>query len=342
MQQLLNTLYIQTDGLVLNLDSENVLIKKDKSLLQRIPLHHLGGITIIGRSILTSSLIAKCVEDGRHISYFDSIGRFQYRIEGPVSGNVLLRQAQHDVRRDQHKTEEAAKSFVIGKLMNTRTNILRMMRERKVEDEKLVASTKEMKRDITKLLSNEMNLDTIRGIEGMNARRYFASFGEWIRLEQRPVFSYTKRSRRPPLDRINALLSFSYRLMLNDVTAAVQGVGMDPQVGYLHELRPGRPALALDLLEELRPLCDRFCFSLINRKQLGEHDFQVQEGGAIYLNEKGRKLVIVAYQDHKQKEISHPILQQTLSLGVLPHIQARLFARYLRGDQVAYVPFTYK
>ncbi|MBE3102738.1 MAG: CRISPR-associated endonuclease Cas1, partial [Bacilli bacterium] len=223
MQQLLNTLYIQTDGLVLNLDSENVVIKKDNSLLQRIPLHHLGGITIMGRSILTSPLIAKCAEDGRHISYFDSIGRFQYRIEGPVSGNVLLRQAQHDARRNQQKTEEAAKSFVIGKLTNTRSNMLRMMRERNVEDEKILTSTKDMKRDIVKLLSNEMNIDTIRGIEGMNARRYFASFGEWTRLDQRLVFSFTKRSRRPPLDRVNALISFAYRLMLNDVTAAVQG-----------------------------------------------------------------------------------------------------------------------
>lgn len=344
MEQLLNTLFIQTEGLVLSLDQETVVIKKDKALVQRIPLHHLGGIAIFGRVILTSPFIAKCAAEGRNITYFNEFGRFQYRIEGPLSGNVLLRQAQFRTRENCEKTVMAAKSIVVGKILNSRRNILRVIRENKIEDKRIKALAIEMKRDIQKLLDNELTIDEVRGIEGMNARRYFSIFNDWIKPERRGDFVFTKRTRRPPLDPVNAALSFSYSLMLNDVSAAIQGTGMDYQIGFLHDLRPGRPALALDLLEEFRPLCERFVFSLINRQQLSKTDFmkEAQGGGAVYLNEQGRRKLIVAYQEWKKKELMHPVLKRNIAYGLIPHIQARLFARYLREDQSVYIPFTYR
>ncbi|MFX3629265.1 MAG: type I-C CRISPR-associated endonuclease Cas1c [Ectobacillus sp.] len=344
MEQLLNTLFVQTEGLVLSLEQENVVIKKDQVIVQRIPLHHLGSIAVLGRVILTSPLIAKCAADGRSIAYFNEVGKYQYRIEGPVSGNILLRQAQFQAHENEDKTILIAKTIVIGKISNCRNNILRIIRENKLEVEGIKAIAAEMKRDMQKLLNNDYTLDEVRGIEGMNARRYFSVFNEWIKQERRNDFVFERRTRRPPLDRVNAALSFAYSLMLSDVTAAVQGTGMDHQLGFLHALRPGRPALALDLLEEFRPLCDRLIFSLINRQQLSKTDFikEAHGNGAVYLNDQGRKKVIVAYQEHKKREIMHPVLKRNVQYGLIPHIQARLFARYLREDQSVYIPFTYR
>lgn len=344
MEQLLNTLFIQTEGIVLSLDQENVLLKKDEKLLQRVPLHHLGNISVFGRVIITSPLIAKCVAEGRGITYYDSIGRFQYRIEGSSTGNVLLRQAQFYAKEDNEKAALAAKSFVIGKLSNSRQNILRIIRENKLEDQSYKEVAREMKRDIEKLINNKYTLDEVRGLEGMNARRYFSIFNEWIKADRRKDFSFNKRTRRPPLDPVNATMSFVYSLMLNDVTSAIQGTGMDHQVGFLHEVRSGRSSLALDLLEESRPLCDRFVISLINRQQLKRSDFRFEgkNKGAVYLNDEGRKKVIVAYQEWKKREVHHPVLEKSIPYGLIPHIQARLLARFIRGDQVAYIPFTLK
>lgn len=344
MEQMLNTLFVQTEGLLLSLEQENVVIKDNEKVLQRIPLHHLGSIAVFGRIILTSPLITKCVGDGRNIAYFDSIGRFQYRIEGPLSGNILLRRAQFRNYENKYKQVVTAKTIVIAKITNCRSNVMRIVRENKLEDKYSKKVVNEMKRDINKLLENEMEIDEVRGIEGMNARRYFSIFNEWIKPERRQDFVFTNRTRRPPLDPINAVLSFLYRLALNDITAAVQGVGLDHQLGFLHELRPGRPSLALDLLEEFRPLCDRLAFSLINRQQLKKGDFitEAKGKGAVYLNDKGRKKVIVAYQEYKKREVMHPLLKKDVQYGMIPHLQARIFARYLRGDLSAYIPFVYR
>jgi CRISPR-associated protein Cas1 len=309
----------------------------------QVPLHHLGAVYCIGDVTVSTALLQRCAADGRCIVFLDWSGRFQARVEGPVSGNVLLRRAQHETLTDPGRTLALARTFVAAKIQNARQIILRGARE--AADPADVLPLQNLARHIAEQvprLEAAADTDVVRGVEGDVARRYFEVFGRLVR-EDREVFAMNGRTRQPPRDRMNALLSFLYTLLTADCASAVEGVGLDPQVGYLHVLRPGRPALALDLVEEFRALlADRLALTLINRRQLAASDFEDRPGGAVTLKEAGRKAVLVAYQQRKQEELTHPVTGEKTPLGLVPHVQARLLARYLRGDIEAYAPFLYR
>lgn len=343
MHQLLNTLYITTEGAYLRVDHETLKVEVGKETKLQIPVHHLGGVVCFGDVMVSPAAMARCAEDGRFVVLLDRNGKFQARVEGPVSGNVLLRCAQHDAMSDVARTLAIARNIVAGKIQNTRQIVLRAAREANepADVDALKGTAEALGNAVLRLPSCE-DVDRVRGIEGESARAYFAIFDRMVR-EDRATFKMDGRSRRPPTDPINALLSFLYALLMNDCVAAVEGVGLDPQMGFLHALRPGRAALALDLMEELRSvLADRLALTLINRKQVAARHFVNRPGGAVHLEEEGRKEVIVAYQKRKQEEITHPVLDQKMPLGLVPHVQARLLARVLRGDLEAYPPYLYR
>jgi CRISPR-associated protein Cas1 len=284
--------------------------------------------------------LARCAEDGRAVTLLDRNGRFKARVVGPTGGNVLLRRAQHAALSDPPRTLAVARHIVAGKLQNERQVLLRGAREALGPDDgaALGSGARAIAQGIA---ATEWagDLDTLRGVEGTAAREYFAVFDRLVR-DDRATFRMAGRNRRPPLDPINALLSFCYTLLTTDCVAALEGCGLDPQVGFLHALRPGRPALGLDLMEELRaPVADRLALTLINRKQLTAGDFEARPGGAVSLTDAGRKRVVLAYQERKADEVPHRLLDRKVPLGLVPHIQARLLARHLRGDLDYYPPF---
>lgn len=343
MHQILNTLYVTTQGAYLHLDHDTLRVEIDGSTQLQVPLHHLGGLVCFGNILVSAALLSRCCDDGRSLVFLDRNGRFKGRVEGRVSGNVLLRRAQHLALEDPTKVSSISRNIVAGKIHNARKVVLRGSRE--AEDSEDVQKLKETAQNMSSVLNrlrSASDLDVIRGHEGECASLYFGVFERMIR-QDRESFRLEKRTRRPPLDRMNALLSFLYTLLLNDCVAAAEGVGLDPQVGFLHALRPGRPALALDLMEELRAvLADRLVLTLVNRKQIQNKDFRERPGGAIHLLDEPRKEVIVAYQKRKQEEIEHPVLKQKIPFGLVPHVQARLLARHLRGDLEDYPPFLYR
>lgn len=338
MRHLLNTLYVMTQGAYLHLEGETLVVEIERQKRLQVPLHHLGSVVIFGDIMASPAALHRCADDGRGVVLLDRRGQFKARLEGPLTGNILLRQAQHRAAATQ--VLELARAFVAGKLRNARQIILRGARDsgHAADQEALRHSGRLLAGHIRRLPSQE-NLDEVRGVEGDGARIYFAAVRYLIRSDAREIFAFERRSRRPPLDRFNALISFLYTLLVHDCRSAVEGVGLDAQLGFLHAVRPGRPALALDLMEEFRPLVDRLALTLINRSQLTEKDFDLRPGGAVYLSESGRKTVLAAYQQRKQEELSHPLLQQPVPFGLLPHIQARLLARVLRGDMEGYLPF---
>ncbi|MBU4231749.1 MAG: type I-C CRISPR-associated endonuclease Cas1c [Proteobacteria bacterium] len=343
MKTLLNTLYVQTSGAYLRLDHETLKVEIDKEVRLQVPLHHLGSLVLFGEVMVSPALLGRCAQDGRSVTWLSRSGRFLGRLEGPVSGNVLLRRAQHQAMDSPLLSLEVARNLVAGKLKNQRHVILRSARETDdSRDHELLSHTAQILAEILLQLPAVADPDTLRGLEGAAARHYFAGFSSMIRAD-RETFAITGRTRRPPLDPTNALLSFLYALLLSDCVAGAQGVGLDPQMGLLHGLRPGRPSLGLDLMEEFRPiLADRLTLTLINRRQLSPQDFDRRTGGAVLLNDAGRKKVVVAYQERKQEEIFHPGVQQKMPLGLAPHIQARLLARHLRGELAAYPPYLHK
>jgi len=343
MRTLLNTLYVQTQGAYLRLDHETLRVEVDKELKLQVPLHHLGALALFGEVMISPFLLGRCAQDGRGVTWLSRTGRFLGRLEGPVSGNVLLRRAQHQFLDHPHKTLELARHLVAGKIKNQRQVVMRSARETgKEEDRKPLEDTVRLLTSLLFEVPQAQDLDSLLGLEGEAARGYFASFTHMI-LGDRDTFAVTGRTRRPPLDPTNALLSFLYALLLSDCLAGAQGAGLDPQVGFLHALRPGRPALGLDLMEELRPiLADRLTLTLINRRQVTAQDFEERPGGAVFLKESARKKVVVAYQERKQEEIFHGVAQQRMPLGLVPHVQARLLARHLRGDLAAYPPYVHK
>jgi len=343
MHQILNTLYVMTEGAMLRLDHDTLKVVIEKKCKLQVPLLHLGGICCFGRVMPSVGLIHRCALDGRAIVFFDSSGRFRARVQGPVTGNVLLRRAQHEALSGPAKSLTIARSFVAGKIQNSRHVLLRARREdAAAEDAALLESAARCLAGALPRVETAENIEILRGIEGEAARGYFAVFERMIR-EDRAAFAMSGRTRRPPRDRTNALLSFLYTLLVNDCVSAAEGVGLDPQVGFLHCLRSGRPAMALDLMEEYRPvLADRLALTLINRRQVTAADFEERPGGAIMMNEKARKSVVVAYQKRKQDEVQHVVLDQKMPLGLVPHTQARLLARHLRGDLESYPPFVYR
>lgn len=343
MKEILNTLYVTKERAYLHLDHDTLRmeVKSEKAL--QMPLIHLGSIVCFGDILLSPALIHRCAEDGRTIALLDQNGHFKARIEGPTSGNVLLRQAQHLANSDHTRSLSIARNIVAGKIQNCRQVLLRANRETDNErDRQLLSAAVVTHAHALKRLEQYTTIDSVRGSEGDAARAYFEAFGSMVR-EDRIAFTPNGRTRRPPLDRMNALLSFLYTLLRHDYVGALEGVGLDPQVGYLHTLRPGRPALALDLMEELRPiLADRLVLSLINRRQIQSADFIERDGGAVNLTDKARKEVVVAYQNRKQDEVQHRVTGKKIPLGLIPHIQARLLARHLRGDLPEYLPYLYK
>jgi len=333
--QLLNTLFVQSQGAYLRLDHDTLKVEIDGQTKLQIPLHHLGGLALFGNVLISPFLLHRCAQDGRQVVWFTSKGEFQGRLVGPTSGNVLLRRAQHEALDDPKKTLSLAQRFVEAKAKNTRTVLQRAVRERPPTP--LLLRALEEHKWVLKRLPQASSLDEVRGLEGQASAAYFAAFDDLILTEE---FRFSGRTKRPPRDPVNALLSFLYALTINDCVAALEGVGLDPQIGYLHALRPGRPALALDLLEEFRAWwADRLALALLNRRQLASKHFEHRPGGAVFLNESGRRSVIEAYQRRKQETVRHPLVKDPVPIGLLPHLQARLLARYLRGDLPEYPPF---
>lgn len=340
MQTLLNTLYITTPHAYLHLDNQTVRIEVERETRLRVPLHHLSSVVCFGNVLVSPALMHRLAGENIGLVLLDDNGRFKARLEGPVSGNILLRRAHHAKAGEQAFCLPVARACIAGKLRNARQVLLRGGREAKNEsDESILRRGADDLAASLRALPAAESLDAVRGVEGDAARKYFGCLNTLVRADAREVFSMDGRSRRPPRDRMNAMLSFFYSMLMNDCRGAVESVGLDPQLGFLHAVRPGRAALALDLMEELRPLADRLALTLINRGQVGEGDFTLHEGGAVTLSEAARKAVVVAYQERKREELSHPLLENPVALGLVPLIQARLLARTIRGDMDQYLPF---
>jgi len=338
--QILNTLYVTTPESYLALENNTVRIEVAKETRLRVPLHHLGSVVCFGHVSVSLPLMHRLAEDGVGLVMLDANGRFKARLEGPVSGNVLLRQAQHRLAGESAFALDLARNCIAGKIRNCRQVLLRGAREAHDEsDAQAIARGAADLAASLRALPGAADLDTLRGLEGEAARQYFARLSCLVRASFRDSFQMEGRNRRPPRDRMNALLSFIYSLLMNDCRSALEAVGLDPQIGFLHAVRPGRAALALDLMEEFRAFADRLVLSLINRGQIAARDFDQREGGAVLLEGDARKAVLVAYQERKQETLAHPLLTEPVAFGLLPHIQARLLARTLRGDAEAYLPF---
>ena len=343
MKKLLNTLYVTTQGAYLAKDGECVAVRVDNEVRLRVPVHTLGGIVCFGQVSCSPFLMGFAAERGLGFSFLTEKGRFLARVQGPVSGNVLLRREQYRRADSPEASAEVARSIISAKIINARRVVQRALRDHggKIDGSALDNETSHLK-DCLQRLQQPVSLDVARGIEGEAANGYFGVFDQLI-LSGEPEFRFMGRSRRPPRDTVNALISFLYALILSDCRSALESVGLDPQLGFFHVVRPGRPALALDLLEEFRAvLGDRLALTLINRGQLRTKDFEFRPGGAVLLSDTGRKTVVVAYQERKKETLQHPVLEQQVEIGLLPMLQARLLARYLRGDVGAYIPFLNK
>lgn len=344
MKHLLNTLYVTTQGAYLSKDGETVLVRVEKENRLRVPIHTLSGIVCFGLVSCSPPLMGFCAENNVALSYLTEHGAFLARVQGPVNGNVLLRREQYRRADSPDASAALARAMVQAKLANCRTVLLRALREYG-GNHQITDATGRLARNI-QLLENSNgaagSVDAVRGIEGDGARNYFSVFDHLITTAKEHFF-FRERSRRPPLDNVNALLSFLYTLLVHDIVGALEAVGLDPAVGFLHRDRPGRPGLALDLMEELRPvLADRLALSLINRRQVHEDGFEKAEAGGVVMDAPTRKDVLLAWQKRKQEEIQHPFLAERIPFGLLAHAQALLLARHLRGDLDAYPAFFWR
>ena len=345
MKRLLNTLYVTTEGAGLRKDGENVVVEIDGGERGRVPLHLLGSLVAFGGVFASPALLGACAAAGIAVVFLDRSGRFQARVEGPVAGNVLLRRAQY---RASDAPEPIVRAIVVGKVANQRAVILRGLRDHGEEapgpgGSGALSAAADRLADILRRLSRpDLPLDRLRGLEGEAGNVYFSAFDGLIRSDE-PAMGFRGRSRRPPLDAANALLSFLYTLLVHDCRAALESVGLDPAVGFLHRDRPGRPSLALDLMEEVRPvLADRVALSIINRRQVRSSDFRRLDGGAVLLSDDARKTVLTTWQERKREERIHPFIGEKAPLGLVPYLQAQLLARHLRGDLDAYPPWFWK
>jgi CRISP-associated protein Cas1 len=344
MQTLLNTLYVMTPQAYAHLENATVRIDVEREKRLQVPLHHLSGLVTFGNVMVSPALMHRLADEGKSLVLLDDHGRFKARMEGPVSGNILLRQAQHKAAIDPVVTLEHARACIAGKLRNSRVTLQRGARESADTDEaaKLTRSVENLAASL-RAAAVATTLDELRGVEGEAARGYFAALNLIVKPQMRESFALDGRTRRPPLDRFNALISFLYAMLMNDCRSALETVGLDPQLGFLHAVRPGRAALALDMQEEFRSiLVDRLALTLINRGQISAGDFDLREGGAVMLGEKGRRTVVTAWQERKQEEITHPLLENKLPIGLLPMIQARFMARAIRGELEGYLPYLAK
>jgi len=343
MKKLLNTLFVTTQGAYLCKDGETVCVRVESEDKLRLPIHNLGGIVCFGQVSCSPFLLGHCADNNVAVSFMTENGRFLARVQGPVSGNVLLRREQYRRADDPAASTAMARSVLTAKIANSRTVLLRAARDH--GDKTDAASLEDASNYLSRVLARlnaSLSLDEMRGLEGEAARTYFSAFNHCITTDKESFF-FHERSRRPPLDNMNALLSFLYTLLAHDVAAALEGVGLDPAVGFLHRDRPGRPGLALDIMEEFRPfLADRLALSLVNRRQINSKGFKKTETGSVLMTDETRKEVIVAWQKRKQEEIKHPFLDETAPIGLLPHLQAMLLARHLRGDLDGYPPFLWR
>lgn len=343
MKKLLNTLYVTSEDSYLSLDGENIVVFDKECEVGRVPLHNLEGIVSFGYRGTSPALMGACADRNVSLSYLTPQGKFLARINGKVKGNVLLRKKQYSVSMEEQKSLEIARNFIIGKVFNARWVLERSTRDHamQVDVEKIKNASLFLKNALQAIEKSESK-DQLRGYEGEAASVYFGVFDELI-LQQKKEFSFHGRNKRPPMDNVNALLSFIYTLLANTISSALETAGLDPYVGYLHTDRPGRASLAFDLIEELRPvLADRFVLSLINKKIISGKDFVKMENGAVIIKDDSRKLLLNEWQNKKKETITHPFLKEKVEWGMVPHVQAMLLARYLRGDLDAYPPFLWK
>ena len=344
MKRLSNSLYITTDGTYIHKDRETIVIEQNRKKVFQLPFDALGGIFCFGQVMVSPALMASCGTRGIELAFFTEHGKFQARVLGQQSGNVLLRRSQYRFADDSQyrfadeSPTQLARIFIGAKIANTRQILLRQVRNYG-HNESLETCAVQLSVAL-KRLQYATNLDEIRGIEGESGAKYFSVFNSFISPEQRSSFQFNGRNRRPPLDPVNALLSFCYSLLTSEIASALQGVGLDPYVGFLHSDRPGRLSLALDMVEEFRAWwCDRFVLTLINRKQVKKSGFVKEASGAMRMKDETRKTVLSAWQEKKQEQLIHPYLGEKIQIGLLPHAQSALLAKFLRNDLEVYTPF---
>lgn len=343
MKRLLNTLFVLTPEAYLALENENIVVYAEETILGRFPLQMLENILYFGYKGASPALMGFCAKQGIGLCFFTPKGKFLARVCGQAQGNVLLRKTQYRISEDLPASCNIARGFIAGKIFNARSVLQRAKRDHplNIDVAEFEAASKQLLEAAKMALQCE-SLDVLRGFEGEAARLYFALFDDII-LQNKEEFSFSGRVKRPPLDNVNAMLSFVYTLLAHDCASALEGVGLDSYVGFLHRDRPGRTSLALDLMEELRHIyADRFVLTLINNRIIAGKHFFKQENGAILLNEDGRKVVLTAWQERKKDTIKHPFLGENIAWGLVPHVQALLLARYLRGDLEAYPAFLWK
>jgi CRISP-associated protein Cas1 len=346
MKRHLNTLYVTTEGAYVRKDGTNIVVEADGTERARVPVHMLGSMVCFGRVSVSPPLMGFCAEAGVTITYLSQHGRFLARVEGPISGNVLLRHEQHLCSDNSSIATAIVRGIVAAKAANQRAVLQRALRDHgpsmDLPDRAALEAAIDRLLRIARSTLKPSDIDGLRGLEGEAGRTYFGAFGKMLRTSEQTI-RFTGRNRRPPLDPVNAVISFLYTLLVHDCRSALETVGLDPFVGFLHRLRPGRPSLALDLMEELRPhLADRLALTLFNRGELKARDFRVMENGAVLLEDAVRKNVLIAYQNRKKDEVTHEFLDEKTSIGLLPHLQAQLLARTLRGDLDAYPALIWK
>ena len=343
MRNLLNTLFVSTEDAYLSLENSNVVISRKGKRVGQIPLHVLEQIVTFTYNGASPTLLGKCVEQGIGFTMLSPQGKFLCRVNGMSRGNVLLRKEQYRISDHEQKALPYVRNMISAKIFNERWALDRTLRDYplRVNSEKLSEVISMLREKITDIRSCE-TVDQIRGVEGDAAAEYFSVFNEMI-LNQKDSFAFTGRSRRPPLDRVNAMLSFCYTLLANDCANALEAVGLDAYVGFMHSDRPGRKSLALDLMEEFRaPMADRFVLTMINQRQIKEKDFMINEDGAVRFTDEARKCILTAWQERKKDPITHPYLQEKIEWGLAPYVQALLLSRCIRGDLDEYPPFFWK
>ncbi|GIP53063.1 type I-C CRISPR-associated endonuclease Cas1c [Paenibacillus vini] len=343
MKKLLNTLFITQPDVYLSLEGDNVVLLKEQEKLGRLPLHNLESIIAFGYTGASPALMGYCAERNISITFLTMNGRFLARVIGSSKGNVILRKKQSLISEDERQSARIARNFIVGKIYNHKWMIERMTRDYPLRID--VAGFKEASKHLSSIMVDIReceDLERLRGLEGQAALSYNKLFDQMI-LQQKEDFSFQFRSRRPPMDPVNAMLSFAYTLLANDMTSALEGVGLDAYIGFLHRDRPGRASLALDVMEELLGIyADRFVLSLINKRVVSPEDFVYKENGAVIMTDDARKKFLAAWQTKKQEKITHPFLGEKISWGLVPHVQALLLARYLRNDLDEYPPFLWK
>ncbi len=344
MKKLLNSLFVTTQGAWLSQKGEDIIVHLEKEEKRAFPIHIFDSVLCFGQVNVTPPLMGPCAEHGVSLSFFTEHGKFLATVHGPVSGNILLRKEQYRISDSPLRSAKIVRSILAAKISNSRVVLQRFLRDHPQEE----AEEKLFRRNISQLesyleeLRETDDLEGMRGIEGITSRLYFDLFDELI-LQQKDDFKFTERNRRPPRDRVNAMLSFVYTLLTNDMKSALNGVGLDPAAGFLHRDRPGRASLALDMIEEFRSWwADRLVLSLINLKQVKGTEFSFSESGAVLMTEEARKTVIAAWQTRKKDEMVHPYTGEKILIGQLPHLQAMLLARHIRGDMQEYPPYIWK